>query len=391
MTILGDHPLAQAPAGNNIGEHLLGWRKSTPDEKDWSLDDYVADMRALGVRRLTPDEINAAIGGALADGIREGIEHPADGVIRNTTLGGTTASGSHPMLLEQAEADDVAHARVAAASGIQDLGALADAVLDQRHTREVKAWVRGITDAVVALQGTTPEPPAPPEPAPPAPPEPAPTPEPDPQPVTVRAWPNNELRDQGQTGHCVGFSGINWGNTIGTDGVDDYFTNDDGHTLYYECKVKDGEPEQENGSTVRSLMQALQDRGRVTNYASARSIASIAEFVLNLGPVCVGTPWYEGMFNPDALGILHLDGDVKGGHAWLLVGYGTRAEILAALGVDVAADAHDDTTPYFLMLNSWGDWGPFHGFALIAASDVERLVFAEDGEAWAAVEAPLAA
>jgi C1A family cysteine protease len=45
----------------------------------------------------------------------------------------------------------------------------------------------------------------------------------------------------------------------------------------------------------------------------------------------------------------------------------------------------------FECLNSWGaSWGA-NGHFFLAQADMSRLVFSEDGEAWCAVELPLAA
>ena len=70
---------------------------------------------------------------------------------------------------------------------------------------------------------------------------------------TTPGWDLKIQLDQGQTGHCVGFGWAGWVNATPVEGN---FQNADGHAIYYECKVIDGEPLAESGCTfgpVRSL------------------------------------------------------------------------------------------------------------------------------------------
>lgn len=170
--------------------------------------------------------------------------------------------------------------------------------------------------------------------------------------------------DQGQTGHCVGFSGADWGINLP---VQDAYTNQDGHAFYYKCKIVDGEPGQENGSNVRSIGKVLQDAHKLETYAFAGSIAEIKYWLINHGPLIVGTNWTDAMFTPDKNNIIHKRGAVAGGHAYIL------------------NELKDNK--YFGIQNSWGEWG-VHGKAYISICDFSKL-FRAGGEALAAVELPL--
>lgn len=55
--------------------------------------------------------------------------------------------------------------------------------------------------------------------------------------------------DQGETGHCGGFSMATWRRTAPVMSPD---TNKQGHAYYYAAKIFDGEPKKENGTTLRS-------------------------------------------------------------------------------------------------------------------------------------------
>lgn len=202
-------------------------------------------------------------------------------------------------------------------------------------------------------------------------PVPTPTPTPDPVPVPVPVptpsgdvlWVDSDLvLDQGDTGHCVGFGGADWGNTLP---VDDHFANADGHSIYYECTVIDGDPNNENGSTVHSLAKALKNRGRLTTYAWDDNIENVIAWLRGHGPVIFGTDWYDGMFNPDANAFIAPTGSFAGGHCYVAIG----------------VTANDD----IVFLNSWGAaWGN-NGRFLMTKDDSQALLHAS-GEALAAVE-----
>jgi hypothetical protein len=198
-------------------------------------------------------------------------------------------------------------------------------------------------------------------------PTPAPTP-----PAGANEWQKlHGISDQGQTGHCVGFTGLDWGNTLA---VDDAWANQKGHDIYYACKVKDGEPGQENGSYSRSLCKVLKDMGRIGAYAFTSDVNVLAEYVLDHGPIGIGIPWMNDMFNPDAKGLLHITGGEAGGHEVELNAFDT-----AGFGLGKHA---------FKLVNHWTDsWG-INGCAYLLAADLQKLIN-EDGDAFAGLELPL--
>jgi hypothetical protein len=168
--------------------------------------------------------------------------------------------------------------------------------------------------------------------------------------------------DQEQTPYCVGFSMAHFGICEPTFTP---YTKKDATEMYYECKEKDGDPRGQSGTTIRSAAKVLRDRGAIENYAFASSIDQIKWWLLNRGPIIVGTIWTEEMMNPDADGNLNIDGFIVGGHAYLL---------------DELTD--DDRIGFS---NSWGTgWGK-NGKAYMSLEDFEKL-FERGGEALAAVE-----
>ena len=178
-------------------------------------------------------------------------------------------------------------------------------------------------------------------------------------------WPfNANPLNQKSTNHCCGFGGADFGIC---DPIPDPYTDEDGHRIYYMCKDVDGEPGQENGSTVHTLAKVLQNMGRIKNYAFANLVDEVTWWLLHKGPVIVGTEWTNDMFISDADNIIHPTGEVAGGHCYVL--RGTEGNL------------------YYTLQNSWNGWG-INGGARISIADF-RILFRHHGEALASVEEPI--
>lgn len=186
-------------------------------------------------------------------------------------------------------------------------------------------------------------------------PTPAPTPTPTPTPPQNVNWGlTDPILDQGNTGHCGGFGGCQWGNTLP---VDDHYANSDGHALYYEAVSIGGAPGSEDGVETRWVAQALQARSRLATYGFAKTTAEITDWLRTKGPVMVGTDWSNDMFNPDANGYVVPTGGVAGGHFYVLL-------------------AHQPEEPQeaYMAVNSWGSsWG-LDGFFRITVAHFGTLL-----------------
>ncbi|MCL4395191.1 MAG: hypothetical protein M1482_10385 [Chloroflexi bacterium] len=181
-----------------------------------------------------------------------------------------------------------------------------------------------------------------------------------------KTWPVSKVLDQGETGHCVGFACAGFGIA---EPVADPWDNSAGDKIYYLAKVIDGEPNAEDGTTVRSGARALQKLRRLHAYAFARTVGEVKTWVLSKGTLVVGTDWYESMMETDGRGYVRPGGRLAGGHAYLLIGY----------------DAKENA---FVFQNSWGkSWGKAGRFKM-KVNDFARLLSMQ-GEALTAVEAPV--
>lgn len=199
-------------------------------------------------------------------------------------------------------------------------------------------------------------------------PPPAPAP---PAPAADHVWDTPEqVLDQGNFGTCVGNGWAQWGNALP---IDDRFTEADARAIYYEATVIDGTPDNpdapgggQQGSTVRSGAQAMQNRGRLTAYAFAASVEEISAYLQAHGPVVFGTVWAADMFNPDAEGYVKPTGTVEGGHCYVAVG-------------DLPSESAYECE------NSWGPGWGLAGRFKIKYADFATLLN-QGGEACAAVE-----
>jgi Papain family cysteine protease len=173
--------------------------------------------------------------------------------------------------------------------------------------------------------------------------------------------------DQGQTPQCVAYAWTHW--------LEDGPVTHDRvpapmilpSALYHDAQVLDEWPgEDYDGTSVRAGAKALLKDGWISQYRWAATVEDIVQTLLSLGPVVMGTNWYDSMFDPDTDGFITVSGSIAGGHAWLLD------------GVNV-------TKGYVRAKNSWGRlWGD-RGFFRLSIDDLARLL-AEQGEACLAVE-----
>lgn len=182
-----------------------------------------------------------------------------------------------------------------------------------------------------------------------------------------KVWKRGTVVDQGQTSKCVGYSAKGWLLCSPVRGRLE--TKPSADELYDLAQAKDGWPLPHEGSSVRAGLQALQDLGRVASYHWATSLDDVVRYVLGESPLWIGINWYQGQFTPDKEDIIRISGSLAGGHAILLNGM-NREKGLATL------------------TNSWGRSWAKNGVCQMPLEDLDRLLFKEDGEAAAALEAP---
>jgi hypothetical protein len=126
--------------------------------------------------------------------------------------------------------------------------------------------------------------------------------------------------DQGQTSACVGYSWTGWLTAGPTTQVTKNWDTYARSTYKTAQTLDEWEGEAYDGTSVRAGAKALQADGYITEYRWAWTIDEVVRAILDLGPVVVGTVWTEAMFYPLASGQIKPDGEILGGHAYLLDG-----------------------------------------------------------------------
>lgn len=186
-----------------------------------------------------------------------------------------------------------------------------------------------------------------------------------------RRWKPGAVLDQGREGACVGFG---WtGELLASPrrpeskvsaATGNLFALD----LYHRAQVLDEWPgEAYSGTSVLAGAKALVEKGMIESYRWAFGIDDVRDAIITEGPVVIGIPWYESMYETTANGLVVVDGDQVGGHCILLTGY------------HPAHPAFGDR-PMYRWRNSWGAGYGIKGTAWIDADVLARLL-ADDGEA----------
>lgn len=164
-------------------------------------------------------------------------------------------------------------------------------------------------------------------------------------------WARGPLLNQGNTPHCVGFSFEQW---KGSSPLRSSTSNTGGHDIYAACKAIDGYPG--DGTYIRAGAKVMQNQGRVETYVWAFNIDTMIHWLLQRGPVVVGTIWTEDMFDPSGWRqVLKPTGAEAGGHAYIIRGY-------------------NQDTRYFRIVNSWGPYWGDNGQASIHFDDFMTLL-----------------
>ena len=144
-------------------------------------------------------------------------------------------------------------------------------------------------------------------------------------------WPCNTWLDQGTEGACVGFSLAHEliAKPAVVKGIDAKFARE---KIYWEAQKIDpweggsypGAKPKYEGTAVLAGVKVLQKLGYIEEYRWAFGLEDLILAVGHCGPAVLGIPWYEGMFDAQSCGQLHIGGEVAGGHAILCKGVNVK-------------------------------------------------------------------
>jgi hypothetical protein len=184
------------------------------------------------------------------------------------------------------------------------------------------------------------------------------------KPIRTRGWSVRHWLNQQTEGACVSFAWHHEALAVPARAVfpSDEAAEQEAFFRYNLMKHVDEWPGVDyDGTSVLAGAKVMRSVGYFDEYRWAFSLDDVLRALSNEGPVVLGTNWYEGMFDPDADGYLRVEGELAGGHAYLLSSHSV---------------GHQRVTVW----NSWGrDWGRT-GRGYISYDDLERLLH-EQGEA----------
>jgi hypothetical protein len=200
------------------------------------------------------------------------------------------------------------------------------------------------------------------------------------KPTVKVSWPRSTpILNQGRVGSCTGNA------TVGVLGTTPFYGSlaadlaaglklDEAEALvvYSDAEKIDGGvgyPPEDDGSSGLSAAKAAAGLGLIAGYLHITSVAA-AWTAIASGPFIVGTDWWTGMDTPDASGLVHATGTVRGAHEY-------------------EAFEYDPATDLWGFHNSWGGSYGVAGSFWYSTADLTKLLAAQgDATVFTPLSAP---
>lgn len=165
--------------------------------------------------------------------------------------------------------------------------------------------------------------------------------------------------DQGREGACVGFA---WAHELAARPHVVPTDDSTARSIYRRAQQLDEWPgEAYSGTSVLAGVKACRELGYYPEFRWAFGPDDVISAIGWAGPVVLGVPWYESMYDTDPDGYVSIGGRVVGGHAIL------------AYSVSVKGG-------FVRWQNSWGPGYGHNGVGRLRFADLARLL-SEGGEA----------
>lgn len=176
--------------------------------------------------------------------------------------------------------------------------------------------------------------------------------------------------DQGREGACVGFG---WSAELAVGPIELPVSNSSAQDLYANARRID-QREGSNfpdGASVLAGAKVCRGNRTISTYRWMFGIEQVVSTLCEKGPVVLGIPWHESMYETDSVGRVTVNGPLVGGHCILAAGFIPASDPIAIrLG-------GDHLIPW---INSWGRGYGVRGVGFIRVNDLANLL-KRDGEA----------
>lgn len=185
-------------------------------------------------------------------------------------------------------------------------------------------------------------------------------------------WSTGVILDQGREGACVGFG---WTGELLASPMPFRTTAESANQfalgVYKRAQQLDSWPgEDYSGTSVLAGAKAVKEKGYISGYRWAFNMDDVRSAVISEGPVVIGIPWKQDMYETRPSGLVVASGEPVGGHCLVLTGYNPRARLKGEKGL----------LEVYRWRNSWGPSYGINGNGFIKADDLAALL-KETGEA----------
>lgn len=171
--------------------------------------------------------------------------------------------------------------------------------------------------------------------------------------------------DQGSEGACVGFG---WTNELRAKPVPVKFPNPEQFAIgiYKQAQKIDEWPgENYSGTSVLAGAKICRSLGYIGEFRWAFGIDDVIDTLVTSGPVVLGIPWYESMYETRPSGLIDIGGKKVGGHCILATGYSPKQRFMKE-GLT--------TFEVVRLRNSWGPEYGVNGNGWIKVEDLAKLL-----------------
>lgn len=180
--------------------------------------------------------------------------------------------------------------------------------------------------------------------------------------------PPKTILDQGSEGACVGFA---WTNVLMCKPISfkSRFANQQAFGMYnYARFIDEWEGENYDGTSILAGAKVAQRMGFISQYRWCFNASEVLDALIGVGPVVLGIPWYEGMYDTLSNGLVDISGPMVGGHAICIYAYHPNRNLAGTRPTEVV-----------YWRNSWGPIYGRAGTGYLRVSDLAELL--SQGEA----------